>query len=52
MWVESPVFGLFSDNVVLFLNNVGLRPLLFSFNVGPKTPCSWVEALLFLGHYI
>ena len=51
MWVEPLVFGLFSNNVGLFLNNVGPRPLLFSNNLVPKSPCSRVGAFLFSGRY-
>ncbi len=51
MWVESPVFGLFSDNVVLFNDNVGPSPLLFLNNVGRKMACYRVEGFLFLVRY-
>ncbi len=51
MWVGILVFGLFLDNVGLFNDNVGPRPLLFLNNVGRKTACSWVEGFLFLVRY-
>ena len=51
MWVQVLVFGLFSFNVVLFSNNVGLKRSLFLSNVVPKMACYRVEAFLFLVPY-
>jgi ABC transporter substrate binding protein len=51
MWVQPDVVGLFLVNVGSFSDNVGLRAVIFSVNVGTKLRCSRAEPFIFSRHY-
>ena len=49
IWVQPDVFGLFSESVGSFSNNLGFSASIFSRNVGRKRRCSRAGRFMFSG---
>lgn len=52
MWAREDVGELFAPNVGPFVENVGLRDMLFAANVGRVAQRLWASRITFVGRYI